>query len=678
VRIQPVLWAAAALLCTVQTSNAQSFNSFFAFGDSSVDSGWWKAALPSNATGKAAKDALIAASIAQGGTGAPVGAGYLVNSQLLASYFGLSAIPANQTVGTNYAISGAVDAATADNGNIGNLNNIPPGTNTNLPSTVQQIANYLTSVGGHANPNALYLISSGGNDLTFANDNFGTLTAKETYVGAQATLLANEIKVLQAAGARYIIVPSAGGGNGALPPFYTSALWNDLAAAGVQFIPSDIRGLRRAVQSDPTAFGFTAATVLPGVVGSGTGSACVTQTGAGPNTSGWAQWCANTTTPSSSYAYLRAADAQQTSFYADDQHFSAAGQKIEADYNYSLVVAPSEISFLAEAPLKTRAGVIQSIWNQIPISLNQSGSHHAWVTGAVSSLEMNNSSNGFPNDPGTPLNLTAGVDYRLARNWLVGGAVSVGTTRQTFSLGGDFREDEVAATLYSAYRNRSYWINAAATWGTLHYDVNRQVPIGITIQPNTGSTRGSDLSFAAELGYDFKTAIGSTRAVGMPVKAPTSQLYLTHGPVVGVILQRAHVKGYAETDPFASIGGFTALSFGDQTRNSAVSELGYQVSVDMGRWQPFAKVTWNHEWASLDRSVTASLTSTVAPSYSMPAVILARDWGTETVGTRLKIGSGMTGYAAFISENAQDATIYGGQVGLNVALDPFLATHAIN
>jgi outer membrane lipase/esterase len=148
--------------------------------------------------------------------------------------------------------------------------------------------------------------------------------------------------------------------------------------------------------------------------------------------------------------------------------------------------------------------------------------------------------------------------------------------------------------------------------------------------------------------------------------------------VVGVILQRAHVKGYAETDPFASIGGFTALSFGDQTRNSAVSELGYQVSVDMGRWQPFAKVTWNHEWASLDRSVTASLTSTVAPSYSMPAVILARDWGTETVGTRLKIGSGMTGYAAFISENAQDATIYGGQVGLNVALDPFLATHAIN
>ena len=108
-------------------------------------------------------------------------------------------------------------------------NNIPPGTDTHLPSTVQQITNYLASTGGLANPNGLYLISSGGNDLTFANDNFGTLAAKEAYLAPQAALLANEIKTLQAAGARYIIVQSAGGTTGAISPFYTSALWNDLA-----------------------------------------------------------------------------------------------------------------------------------------------------------------------------------------------------------------------------------------------------------------------------------------------------------------------------------------------------------------------------------------------------------------------------------------------------------------
>jgi outer membrane lipase/esterase len=665
VRIRSVLYAAAALLCAVQVSNAQSFSNFFAFGDSTVDSGWWKAALPGNATGNAAKDAAIAASIAAGGTGAPVGAGYLMNSQILASYFGLSAVPANQPGGTNYAISGALTAADAFTSSMGNAN-----PNPNLPSTVQQIANYLAGVGGVANPNGLYLISSGGNDLKIAG-------ATQADMAGQASLLAAEIKKLQAAGANYIVVDDSHS-TSALSLYYTQQLWSDLAARGVNFIPADIRGMVSAVKSNPTMFGFTATTVLPGTNGAGNVSSACTNTVAGTST-GWSQWCVNTTTASSTYAYLRSANAQQTSFYADDEHFSAAGQKIEADYTYSLIVAPSEISFLAEAPLKIRAGVVNSIWNQIPLSQGQPGSFHGWATGDVSSLRLNNNSNGFPDDPGTPVNVTAGFDYRLTREWLIGAAFSLGTTTQTFSLGGDFKENEFAASLYSAYRDEPYWFNAAVTWGTLHYDVNRQVPIGISVQSNTGSTSGSDISFATELGYDFRTAIGSARVTGMPVKAPTAQLYLTHGPVLGVILQRVHVNGYTETDQFASIGGFTALSFGDQTRNSAVSELGYQASLDLGKWQPFAKVAWNHEWASLDRSVTASLTSTVAPSYSMPAVILGRDWGTETVGARLKLSAGTTGYIAFISELAQKSTtIYGGQIGINVALDPILTSKATN
>jgi hypothetical protein len=64
-------------------------------------------------------------------------------SQVLAGYYGLTALPANQPGGTNYAIAGAVDAATPANGSIGNLN-----ANTTLPSTSQQIANYLASRGG--------------------------------------------------------------------------------------------------------------------------------------------------------------------------------------------------------------------------------------------------------------------------------------------------------------------------------------------------------------------------------------------------------------------------------------------------------------------------------------------------------------------------------------------------
>jgi outer membrane lipase/esterase len=157
----------------------------------------------------------------------------------------------------------------------------------------------------------------------------------------------------------------------------------------------------------------------------------------------------------------------------------------------------------------------------------------------------------------------------------------------------------------------------------------------------------------------------------MPVKAAPSAagLAIVHGPVAGIVLQHIRVDGFTETDPFASIGGFTALAFADQTRNSAVSELGYRASIDLGMWRPFAKFVWNHEWASTDRSVTASLTSVAAPSYFMPAVVLGKDWATGTIGTTATIAQGVTAYATFTGQMAQrDVVAYGGQVGLNVAL----------
>jgi hypothetical protein len=42
--------------------------------------------------------------------------------------------------------------------------------------------------------------------------------------------------------------------------------------------------------------------------------------------------------PSTQFAYLRSANAEQTSFWSDDQHFSAAGQMLEAAYDFSLIV----------------------------------------------------------------------------------------------------------------------------------------------------------------------------------------------------------------------------------------------------------------------------------------------------------------------------------------------------
>ena len=91
-------------------------------------------------------------------------------------------------------------------------------------------------------------------------------------------------------------------------------------------------------------------------------------------------------------------------------------------------------------------------------------------------------------------------------------------------------------------------------------------------------------------------------------------------------------------------------------------------SFDWAQFEPFAQLTWNHEFANTNRDVTASLTTAIAPSYSLPAVLLGKDWGEVKGGVRIDAGGGvkvlLSGSADF-SQSA--ATVFGGQIGFNFA-----------
>jgi outer membrane lipase/esterase len=595
---------------------SQTFNQFVGFGDSTIDSGWYRnLAFP---TGNATVDALLPGAVANGGGVSTTGPGP-VSSALLAGYFGLNGNPANQG-GANYATGGARNNQT--------------GAQPNAVSTVTQIGNYLAAGNGAANANALYLIGSGGNDVSlyFGQISASTITLAQglTNVTRSANDLVGAISRLHSAGARYVIVPNQPQSFGTateqtLRTTYDTALWQGLAAAGIDFIPADYNAMLRAVTADLSSFGFIA----------GAGPACIAPPGV---TSGYALLCTPLT--------LVAPNAMQTHLFADDIHLSTAGQKIVADYEYSLVVAPSMMSMLAEAPVQTRSALIGVIQNQIPISQRQRGptGFNTWLSGDVSSLKIKNYP-GFPDDPGTPVSLIAGFDYKLPEEWLFGVALSVGQQNASFSQNfGGFKQNEFSVSAYAAHRAGPVWLNVIATYGTVKFDVTRSVPVGITIQNNTASTSGSNISLAGEAGYDFKAGA------------------LTHGPVAGMTVQQVHIDGFTES------GSFTSLGFAAQTRNSAVSELGYQASYEAGRWRPFAKAAWDHEFASPDRNVTASLTTSVAPSYSLPAIVTGTDWAVATAGTTLKLSPNATGLVAVTGQAAQkNVAAYGGQLGVNVA-----------
>src|SRR5262244_3243789 len=156
--------ALGAAVAVSSPAAAQSINQFVGFGDSTIDSGWYRNNIVGGvpfAGGGANFNSLFPGAVAEGAGRATTSPG-LMSSELLAGFFGTTAIPSNQPGGTNYATSGARN---------NEINGPNDGLFTQAVPTVTQINSYLAANGGVANPNALYLISSGGNNIDFALNN---------------------------------------------------------------------------------------------------------------------------------------------------------------------------------------------------------------------------------------------------------------------------------------------------------------------------------------------------------------------------------------------------------------------------------------------------------------------------------------------------------------------------
>jgi len=626
--------AAVTSVSTLTAVSASGFNQFVGFGDSTMDSGYFRyhstGGSPLLAPGVTV-DPLIAATVAAGGSGAFLGPG-IVDTIQIAERFGLTANPVTMPGGgTNYANGSAQTYSTTQE------NGFAHGLYNNVPVT-DQIANYLTDVNGRANPNALYMISVGGNDLTWLDQH--PAVDPTTYIRSLSDALTASILSLHAAGGQNIMVLNAYSyarvveADGYVSPAnainvnqsaeYASDLWTSLHAAGVNFIPVDDEGVLRYVSQHPTQFGFTPSSVLTAnpACGSTPGLFC---------------------TP----ADLVSPDAQQTHLWGDPNHLATAGQTIESDYMYSLLTAPTNISLIAENANQSGLSRTATIQRQVELSGQNRGPNgvNGWAAAAYGYSKTETESY-FPSDSGNPFQGSIGADYRTASGVVLGAALTAGYQSQDFSSGGDFDQDEQTMSLYSAYQHDQYWGNVIASYGFLQNDINRSVKLGIFTDQNNGDADGHSISLALRGGSDFK--IGQ----------------FTTGPVVGAIFQETHIDGFTET----GTTGVTALSFDSQTRESQVTQLGWRGSIELGKWKPFAEATWNHEWNDDDRTVTTTLTSVLAPSYTTMATPVASDWGNATVGVSYKISPKIMLWGSFSEVfGSSEYTNYGGELGLSVS-----------
>ena len=308
-------------LLATDLAAAQPFSALWIFGDSTVDTGWYKTA----ASGETNYDHYMQQSSL--GVGKPTSGPGLMSVEVLAAGLGVSANPANQTSGTSYATGGAKDFR----------QNMPSGDGfPNAVPTIKQIKNYLAAHQSHASSTALYLVSSGDNDVAFALKHPGN----KLYLQKAAFALADEINALRQAGAKYILVaglPQSFGSaqKKSFRTIYNQKLKQKLAALGVPYLWGDINKARRLMESyknnPPSPFGITNY-VLGTATCSGTCSACPVPT-PDPNVSppiktDWAYVCSTSAGAPSTPTHAAASE------WADDNHYATGGQSVFGTYFY--------------------------------------------------------------------------------------------------------------------------------------------------------------------------------------------------------------------------------------------------------------------------------------------------------------------------------------------------------
>ena len=585
-RVIPAL-VASAMLIGAPSAQAVQFSGVFVFGDSLSDAGYFRPFL--SAIGVPA------------GTVAGLGR-FTTNpgpvwSELIATYYGGNPNPSNAGGGI-YAQGGARIAADSTS--------TPPVAASQRPVSTQ-ITEYFASHGGAADPNALYAVWGGANDVL-------QLGAAGVQPAAVAEI--GQVGRLAAAGARYILVfgqadfgkapgsilqgAAAVAGGQAAAIGYNTVLFTGLKSAGLKVIPVDTFTLLNDVLANASAFGFT----------NTTGVACgyFPPFTAAPGLPS-AQFCNGSN--------LVAPNAASTYVFADfTGHSTTATNLIVADFVKSLIDGPNAYSTLAEVPLSSRASHIRTLDEGLRSGQTaEIGRVVAFAAGdgGKSDISFNSLS---PQSNTKNRGGSVGVSMRASDVLTVGLAVGKSTADTSLGSAGKFDLDETAFSLFASLKSGGLYGSFMGTAADLKFkSVQRFVKLGIVNRVASSSTKGSNNSSTLAAGYDFN--LGTLQA----------------GPFASITMQSVDVAEFTESG-----SGSADLNIRSQSRTSRVASAGVRASADFGNWTPYARVSIDKELNDENRFVSANPVSVAAGlTYDIPAYKPDNTWVTGTIGIRGKI-----------------------------------------
>lgn len=592
---------AAALALASAPALAGTFTNTVFFGDSLTDSGFYRPFLVENVGPSAA---VVGRFTTNPG---------LVWSEYLANYYGTDASPAwgltNSGIvadtGSNFAAGGATVKPGPG---------FPPSVPTQFaPSLGTQVAVYLSRTGGRADPNALYTVWGGANDLFFTLN--GAITPQQFLGSAQTQV--GLIDALASAGARYILVPNlpdvgltpfglsqgpaGAAGITALVDAYNQTLFGGIAQQGLRVIPLNDYQLLHEISANPGAYGFNSATI--------------------PACTGSSLVCVSTNSGRA---------------FADGVHPSSEAHAIIAEYAVSVIEAPRQIALLPNSAAMVGRARAERVAAHTG---NPDADGMRWWSDLRGDFQRYDHGNVY--DGAGPA-LTFGVDWSSG-NLVYGAFAGYGRQAQDFGhRGGSFDQTDLSLGGFVGwYGDNGAWVNGQLSWNQLDFDIDREVVLGPAVRKHSGSTDGENLSAGISAGWEFGEGA------------------LRHGPVVSVLAQRIDIDGFAEDQPTLS----TSLAYPDQSFDSMIGSVGWQASYTINdHVKPYARLTADREFEDAPEEAWAQLQSMpgTAP-YAVPGVTFDQNYATLTFGTRTRIfgldadvGTSLTAG----QQNANHATVY--------------------
>lgn len=575
-RIRHLAGAIGAALLFSAGAHADGFQQVVSFGDSLSDSG--------NVSILSGSPVIVRFTTNPGTTAV----------ENIANHFNLPLTP-SLAGGTDYAYGGA--RATIPNP---------------VPGTGTQIQQYLAANGGKANPNALYTMWIGANDLLAATANPATA---QVVVATAATQEVGQIKALQAAGAKTIVVfnlpdvgktpaamsqgAAASAGITQLSQVYNGILDGGLASAQRGIVPIDTYALLNEVIASPGTYGFTNVTVPA---------------------------CTTASSISCTPATLRDPNAASTYLFADGIHPTTAAHALLGQYALSVIEAPQKISLLGEAGLATSEAHTRALRNQM--MADNFGADTRVFASAEYGQQTFKGSDTSPKTDSDNVNLTIGADAKVNENISVGVAMGLASTNADFSGGGGYKMTDLAGSGYAFYHAGGGYVGTFLSFGQLSFtDIDRRIDLGAARRTETGKADGSHVGGGLQGGWWFGSETLKT------------------GPFVSLTFEQLRVDGYNEYG-----GDSTAMNFGKQTRNSRVATGGWRVQ---GSWQsgntvlhPFAEVAYNRDGRADPRYVTAGLMS-MSGSFELQGFTPDKTWATADAGLTADFNQTWSGWAAY-------------------------------